>query len=174
MGKKISIIFIGIVAVVLLVPVFLKSTFLIQRSLVIPMPTSEIYKAVSDYNTWKNWSVWSLNDPEQNVTISGAPGQVGHAQEWDGKKNGKGKQTISALVQDKEVTFALEFLDPSPMISTAKIALEQVEGGTKVTWSNEGELDYPVGRYFGFFLDGMIGPDFEKGLSNLKVYLEKK
>jgi hypothetical protein len=88
--------------------------------------------------------------------------------------NGKGKQTISALVKDKELTFDLEFLDPNPMKSIAKFTFEPVEGGTKVTWSTSGESEYPVGRYFGLFLDGLIGPDFEAGLNNLKNILEKK
>jgi hypothetical protein len=173
MKKKISIIVIGIIAIILLIPVFLKSTFLIERSIVISKPANVIFQTVSDYHTWKNWSVWSLQDPLQTISILGKPGEIGHSQEWDGKVNGKGKQTISALVKDKELTFDLEFLDPNPMKSIAKFTFEPVEGGTKVTWSTSGESEYPVGRYFGLFLDGLIGPDFEAGLNNLKNILEK-
>lgn len=173
MGKKITIIIIAFIAVILLIPVFLKSAFLIERSVVIAKPATKVYQVVSDYQTWKNWSVWAIKDPAQSISISGNPGEVGHAQAWEGKINGKGKQTISSLVKDKEIVFDLEFLDPNPMKSIAKFSFETVEGGTKVIWSNSGELEYPVGRYFGLFLDGMIGPDFEEGLRNLKLYIEK-
>ena len=34
-------------------------------------------------------------------------------------------------------------------------------------------MDYPLGRYVGLMLDGMIlGPQFEKGLANLKRVCE--
>jgi len=171
MKKKISIIIIGIIAVILLIPVFLKSTFKIERSIVISKPASLIFQTVSNYGTWKNWSIWAIKDPLQTITISGKPGEVGHLQEWDGRINGKGKQTITALVKDKEIEFELEFLDPNPMKSTAKFILDPIENGTKVTWMTTGELEYPIGRYFGFFLDGLIGPDFEAGLGNLKTLL---
>jgi len=31
----------------------------------------------------------------------------------------------------------------------------------------------PLNRWFGVFLEGMIGPDFEKGLANMKKLVEK-
>jgi len=46
------------------------------------------------------------------------------------------------------------------------------ENGTLVTWTNEGELAYPLMRYFGLLLDNMLGPDFEQGLARLKMYIE--
>ena len=49
---------------------------------------------------------------------------------------------------------------------------EPTEEGTRATWANEGEVGYPLGRYFGLFLDGMMGPDFERGLKNLKRVCE--
>jgi hypothetical protein len=172
--KKLSIIAIGIIALILIIPIFMKSSFKVERSLVIAKPASDIFPTVADFNTWKNWSVWALSDPEQKMTITGTPGQVGHTEEWDGKITGKGKQTVKSIIKDKEIVFDLEFTEPNAMVSTATILFESLDGGTKVTWLNEGNLDYPVGRYFGPFLDGMVGPDFEKGLSNLKSWVEKK
>jgi hypothetical protein len=43
-----------------------------------------------------------------------------------------------------------------------------------VTLSDEGDLgNNPLSRWFGLFLDRMIGPDFEAGLVNLKRVSEK-
>lgn len=173
MGKKITIGIISIIAVILIIPVFLKSTFNVERSILISKPPATVFKIVCDYGTWKNWSVWAIQDVSQKLTITGTPCQVGHTQEWDGQINGKGKQGITSLVADKEIVFDLEFLEPNPMKSIAKMIFEEVSGGTKVTWSNAGDLEYPVGRYFGPFLDGLVGPDFEGGLKNLKDLAEK-
>ena len=45
--------------------------------------------------------------------------------------------------------------------------------GTRVTWTNEGDMGAnPVNRYFGLFMDRLVGPDFEGGLKNLKALVE--
>ena len=93
--------------------------------------------------------------------------------EWDGKINGKGNQTVISVTANKSIASKLAFTEPNSMESVATLTLESIPTGTKVIWSNEGKLDYPVGRLFGPFLDGMVGPDFEKGLMNLKKLAEK-
>ena len=51
----------------------------------------------------------------------------------------------------------------------AEHMLEPAEGGVKVVWVDAGDLGMnPMSRWFGLFLDGMIGPDFEKGLAKMK------
>lgn len=60
------------------------------------------------------------------------------------------------------------------MKSTGAFELTPQADGVKVVWSDAGDLGMnPLSRWFGLFLDRMIGPDFEKGLSNLKRNLEK-
>jgi len=45
--------------------------------------------------------------------------------------------------------------------------------GTRVTWSCDVDLGRsPVARYFGLMLEGMIAPDYERGLANLKGLAE--
>jgi hypothetical protein len=45
--------------------------------------------------------------------------------------------------------------------------------GVKVTWLDAGDLGMnPLFRWFGLFIEHMIGPDFEKGLANLKRVAE--
>ena len=173
MAKKIVFVLIGLVALILFVPAVMKPSFRIERSIEIAQPAEVIFPFVSDFSKWKDWSHWSSTDPGQKVTISGSHGQVGHKMEWDGKINGKGVQTVISITENKSVASSLIFTEPNSMESVATLELSSTATGTKVTWSNEGKLDYPVGRLFGPFLDGMVGPDFEKGLMNLKKLVEK-
>jgi hypothetical protein len=47
--------------------------------------------------------------------------------------------------------------------------------GTKVVWIDAGDLGMnPLNRWFGVFLDKLIGPDFEKGLANIAKKVEGK
>jgi effector-binding domain-containing protein len=52
--------------------------------------------------------------------------------------------------------------------------LEKTDEGTKVTWTTDiPHLSYPVGRYFGLFMPGMMGRFFNSGLENLKEVTAK-
>lgn len=44
---------------------------------------------------------------------------------------------------------------------------------TVVTWYMDSDMGWnPIGRIFGLFMDGMLGPDFEKGLADIKKVSE--
>jgi hypothetical protein len=45
-------------------------------------------------------------------------------------------------------------------------------GTTEVEWVMTSELPYPM-TILNYFIDGMVGSDFEIGLANLKEYAEK-
>jgi hypothetical protein len=61
------------------------------------------------------------------------------------------------------------------MGSIGSMTLEPAAAGVKVVWVDAGELGMnPVHRWFGLFLDRIIGPDFERGLNNLKRLAEAK
>jgi hypothetical protein len=63
----------------------------------------------------------------------------------------------------------MEFSDMG-MVSRGTVALAPGPGGaTRVTMAMEGDLGHsPVNRWFGVFMDRLVGPDFEAGLANLK------
>jgi hypothetical protein len=55
----------------------------------------------------------------------------------------------------------------------ASLVLEPAGAGSKVTWGFDSDLGFnPIARYFGMMMDGMIGPDYEKGLARLKTVAE--
>jgi carbon monoxide dehydrogenase subunit G len=55
--------------------------------------------------------------------------------------------------------------------STAEFILVPDGSATKVTWTLDSKLS-GMGKIFGPLMDGMVGPDYEKGLKNLKKYVE--
>ncbi len=60
------------------------------------------------------------------------------------------------------------------MTSRGQLLLAPDGNGTRVTWTNEGDMGgNPVNRYFGLMMDRLVGPDFEAGLANLKGLAEK-
>ena len=57
--------------------------------------------------------------------------------------------------------------------TTSTISLVPEGTGTRVTWTLDTDFSGSlIGRYFGLALDRMVGPDYEKGLAQLKAVAE--
>ncbi len=149
----------------------------VERSLLISAAPAEIFPLVSDLHQWDAWSPWAEMDPDAEMTISGTG--VGQTMEWrsEDPQVGNGTQEITALEPPNQITTHLEFGDQG--MADATLQLTSQDDGTVVSWTLDTDmragvptLMQPISTYFGFFMDGMIGKDYEKGLGNLKNLVE--
>ena len=93
--------------------------------------------------------------------------------EWKSDTEGNGEMEITQLEHNRRVLYRLYFPDYD-MGSTGAFEIRPTSNGSVVTWRDEGSVDNnPINRYFALMMDGMIGPDFEMGLENLKTLAEK-
>lgn len=161
-----------LVLLLVLVAFVLPRQYRVERSLVINARPEAVLAQVADLRAWKNWGAWQERDPQMKLSYSDQPVGVGSWSAWESNKEGNGKMTIIALTATK-VTYHLEFPDAG-MQSTGWIELLPRDGGSQTVWVDTGDLGLnPVNRWFGLFLDKLIGPDFERGLANLKKRVEK-
>lgn len=172
MLKKILMVVVGLIALALIVPVFLPGGYTVERSIEIAKPPAVVFEQVVDFNKWLTWNPWTEMEPTAKNEITGPVAAVGSKWAWDGKELGKGSLTIQEVEKDHSVHSKLVII--APMASTADdhMRLEATANGTKITWTNTGSLDYPLGRYVGLMIQGMLGPQYEKGLANLKRVTE--
>lgn len=92
---------------------------------------------------------------------------------WDSKNPevGNGSSTITTCEPNKSVGMRMDFM--GERTTTSLFKYEKADGGTKVTWSMDSELGMnPIFKYFGLFMNKMVGPDFERGLNKLKTVAE--
>lgn len=144
----------------------------IERSLVMNAKPEAVFAQVADLSAWKNWGAWQERDPGMKLSYSTPATGVGAWSAWESKSEGNGKMTITEQTSAK-VIYRLEFPDMG-MQSTGSMELRPQAGGIQVVWVDAGDLGMnPINRWFGLFLDGMIGPDFERGLANMKKLVEK-
>ncbi len=166
-------ILIGITVIVLAFAAFVASrpsTYRVERSVVVEAPAAKPYARVVDFHRWEGWSPWAKLDPAMKLDFAGPESGVGATYHWKGNdKVGEGRMTITGAVPDQRIEVKLEFLKPWEQTSLTVFTFAPDPGGTKVTWSMSGEHDF-VGKLFAVFMDmdGMVGPDFEKGLAALK------
>ena len=161
-----------VVAVLLAVGMLLPSGFKVQRSVDFAAAPERIYPLIADPREWKRWSVWNRRDPAMAMQYSGASSGAGARWVWKSASEGNGEMEFTSAVPDERIDYALTFPDMG-MRSTGQLRLEPTGSGTRVTWTNEGDMGgNPVNRYFGLFMDRLVGPDFEAGLKNLKALVD--
>lgn len=165
----------GLAALVLLlvaVAFFLPRGYRVERAIVIRAKPEAVLPQVADLRAWKNWGAWQERDPGMKLSYSAVTTGVGAWSQWESTKEGNGKMTIRTLSATK-VGYLLEFPDMGTK-SDGSIELVPEGGATRVVWIDAGDLgNNPVHRWFGLLVDKLIGPDFERGLANLKQLTEK-
>ncbi len=167
--KKILLGLLGVVILLLIIAAFLPKTFKSERSIVINLPQQEVFDYVKYVKNQDNYGKWNLMDPEMQKSYEGTDGTVGFKYSWDGKKVGKGTQTIVSITEGQEIETSLDFGFGDPAAS--HMILEPVSASeTKVTWGISGKSPWPM-NIMGYVYD--MGDDFEEGLTNLKNLLEK-
>jgi hypothetical protein len=170
--KIAGFVLVGLIALFLLVAAVMPSDYRVERSIVIHAPVQDVFAKVVDFRQWPSWSPWLDMDRDAQVSMSGAPGEIGAVWRWDGDTVGVGNLTLVEFTTNTSIHSHLVFLEPFQMESEDLWQFESNGGETVVTWANEGELTYPFMRFLGPFLDGMMGKDYEKGLHRLKVMVE--
>ncbi len=171
--KKLVITVAIIIVIFLGVGFFLPSEFKVERSVTIDAPAEDVYSQIVDLRQWKEWGVWFERDPNMSVVYSGPQSSVGMTSSWQSEQEGSGEMKIISLTPNQNVTYSLYFPD-FDMGSTGELQITESAGTTKVTWMDYGDVgSNPINHYFALMMDSMIGPDFEKGLANLKERVEQ-
>lgn len=167
--KKILLGLLALVVLLLVVALFVPKDFKSERQITINKPRQEVFDYLKYVKNQDNFGVWQKADPEMKTSSEGTDGQVGFKHSWDGKKVGKGSQTITKIVDGERIETELDFGFGDP--ATAFFIVKDAgTGQTSVTWGISGRSPWPF-NLMGLFFD--VGKDFEKGLQNLKNVLEK-
>ncbi|SDD72614.1 SRPBCC family protein [Aquimonas voraii] len=163
-----------VVAVVLLVAVgfALPSAFKVERAVQIEAPAAEVYALIASPREWKRWSAWNARDPDMRIEYTGPEAGVGAGWSWQSATEGNGAMEFTAAVPGERVDYVLRFPDFG-MESKGVLRIEPAGSGVRLSWSNEGDMGgNPISRWFGLFMDSLVGPDFEAGLASLKRLAE--
>jgi len=153
----------------------LASTYVVERTETIKAPASEIFAQVGNLKSWDNWSPWAEMDPEMTKTYAGEDGAVGSSYHWTGnRKVGQGQMTMTEVEANEQVTIDLRFIKPFKSQSVTEMVLSPAGNSTEVTWRMTGPKTFmtKVMNLVGKNMDKMVGPDFEKGLLQLKRITE--
>lgn len=174
--KKILFLIIALIALVLIVAIFVEDEYAVTKSVVVDLPSDDVFDYVKSLDNQEEYGVWLKKDPKVKITRKGTDGDVGYVMTWESSNEevGKGEQEIVKIEDGKRIDFKLRFKEPFEAEDDAFITTESLgEYKTKVTWGFKGKMSYPMNIMMLFMdMEGMLGPALEEGLVNLKKTLE--
>jgi hypothetical protein len=150
-------------------------TYTVERSLTIDASPARIYDQIANFHHWTGWSPWEGVDPDLRRTYSGAESGTGAVYGWSGnRKAGQGRMEITGATEPSRVQIDLTFEKPWKSRNDTVFTIEPEGAGSRVTWLMTGRKTFMT-RVMGIFksMDKLLGPDFERGLADLKATSEK-
>ncbi len=171
--KKLFYGVIGLIAALAVIGLALPREVRIERETVIAASPAVVFAYLNGWQHFNEWSPWAALDPNTKYSYEGPLTGVGAKQSWTSEMHsvGSGSQQITAIEPDKSITIQLMLPDMAPSVVT-QVLTPQGEG-TKVVWAMEADMGLnPLNRWFGLLLPRFIGPDYEKGLANMKPLIE--
>ena len=177
MLKKIALAVLGVVLIFLGVAALQPDEYKVTRSIEIAAAPAAVHAQINDFHNWDNWSPWAKLDPAMKTTYSGAPSGPTASYHWIGTdKVGEGRMTILERQPAQSVKIDLDFIQPFPSKSITLFTITPAGSGSKVEWAMSGQNSF-VPKAMMLLMGGMdkaVGPDFERGLAQMKLAAEKK
>ncbi len=151
------------------------SDYRVVRSASIAAPPDTVFGMINDFRKWESWSPWEKLDTNMKRTYDGPGSGQGAIYSWAGNSDvGEGKMTILESKPNEMVRIKLDFTAPFESTATNEFVLQPEGSGTHLDWVITGNNNL-ISKAFCFFMGGMdkmIGPDFEKGLAQMKSAAE--
>jgi len=164
-----------LVATFLTVVWFQPDDYRVTRTTMIAAPVARVFEQVNDLKKWDDWSPWAKLDPSAKVTFSGPQSGPGASFTWDGNdKVGAGTMTITESKPNQRIATRTDFTRPFAGTGSADFVFSEAGGRTNVIWSMFGTQSF-IGKALCLFMpmETMLGPDFERGLAQLKQVSER-
>jgi uncharacterized protein YndB with AHSA1/START domain len=176
MIKKILLVALGAIIVLAVAIQFQPATYSVTRSTQINAPPEKVFALIQDFHRWDSWSPWAKLDPKMKTSYQGPDAGPGAIYQWSGNDQvGEGRMTLLATTPPTEARIRLEFIKPFASVAENTFRIASAPSASSVTWTMSGENDF-LSKAFCLFMGGMdkaIGPDFEKGLAQMKSVAER-
>jgi hypothetical protein len=142
-----------------------KGEYYIERSRIINSSKVSVYNYVNDYRNWEDFGSWTNDDIAMKFIYPENTIGKGAYYNWEGK-DGSGKMTTVFTKENDSIAQKMILDDNSSFVNWK---FKDTIGGTKVTWSTKGEMNFFFKVYSALNggVDKIIGTMYEKSLSNL-------
>jgi len=166
-----------LIALILVMALFAKKEFTVQREVVINDSTRNVFDFIRFLRNHRMFSKWSTREAGKKSDTTGVDGTVGFVAVWDNYKEraGLGELEIRKIVDDEIIDLEHRYFKPVKGKARTQITTTSfTETQTKVKWVYTGISDYPINILTSMLnMDKIIGKDLEGALNNLKHVIEE-
>ncbi|MCF6341652.1 MAG: SRPBCC family protein [Bacteroidales bacterium] len=157
-----------ILALFFIIPLFLADHVAVSASQLIKAKPVTVFHQVNTLENWKGWSPFD-DDSAMAVSYEGAKSGVGAKMVWSGKESG----TLTVLESRPYKTIITDIVYGQDGTTNGIWQFEETPEGVMVTWTTDMRaMSYPLERWFGLAMEGMMKPMLTKGLNDLKTLAE--
>lgn len=163
-----------VVGVVVIYAARQPNVFRIGRMRYMIATPEKIFPLMNDPREAMRWSPFE-KDAHAKRTFSGSASGVGAKYAWQGNsKMGAGDIEIIESIPNRRIVLRLNMVRPMKAVNEVVYELEAVDGGTEVLWTMQGKQNI-IGKVMNMVIDceEMVGREFDRGLANLKLLVEK-
>lgn len=139
----------GLIALLLILGLFSKKGYTIERAIAINKPKPEVFNYIKLLKNQDYYSKWVMTDPSMKKVFTGSDGTAGFIYAWDStdKNAGKGEQEIKRIVEGDNVEMEIRFERPFKGVSQATLSTENAGAQTNVKWVFSSQVKYPHEHY---------------------------
>lgn len=173
--KGIALVMASILVFWLIIAAFISGDCNYEKSISINAPVEKVWQNTNTLRGMDEWSPWNDLDPGMKKDWIGTAGQAGEKVCWESKTAGNGCQEVIKIdAAKKRIDTEITFLTPYKSEAHAYVSVVPEGNGSKATWGFTSKIPYPF-TVMKIFMDmeGVIGKDYEKGLSRLKEISEQ-
>lgn len=174
--KRLAVGLVLLLAAAAVVVWFQPDDYRLTRQIAIAAPAARIFPHVNDLRQWDGWSPWAKLDPNAKISFAGPQAGEGASFRWDGNdKVGAGTMTITESKPNQRIATRTDFTRPFEGSSNADFVFSENGGQTNVIWTMAGKQSF-IGKAICLVMsmEKTVGPDFERGLAQLKAVSEGK
>jgi hypothetical protein len=172
--SKLLLVLVVLIAIFTLIVALQPADYRVERKATIAAPPPAVFAQVNDFHNWQAWSPWTKLDPSAKNSFEGPSSGDGAIFAWSGNdKIGEGRMTITQSHPTDLVKIKLDFIRPFADTANVDFTFKPEGDQTKVTWGMAGHKNF-LGKAVCLFMnmEKMVGPDFERGLAQLKTVSE--
>ena len=166
--KHIGIGFLALLTLLLIISFFLPAKIHIERSILIKAKPEIVFSLINDLRKWNSWSPWNQVDTTIQITYSDTSIGVGAYYTWASKNKNIETGSIKILqsIPFSFIQTKMDFMRNGA--ENAEFRMELNKDYTNLIWSMDTDMGMnPFAKFFGLFMDKMLGADFVKGLKNI-------
>lgn len=161
----------ALILLVFIAAAFANKNFVVQRDILIPGNSQDIYEYLRFLRNHKSFSKWTNKDPAKTERIQGTDGTIGFKQAWHNyeDKAGVGELEIKELKSNESIKLAHHYQKPIKGFSESEILLESnSQNKVLIKWTYTGHSKYPLNLLTSLMnMDRIVGKDLESCLSRL-------